>query len=58
MGGPQWRKDFDAVVRAIFCAVILAVSIYVVFFRSVSTPTQVNFASGFIGAIFAYYLAP
>jgi hypothetical protein len=57
-GGTQWRKDLDAIVRSIFCTLILLTCLYVVFFRQSSTATQVNFASGFIGAIFAYYLAP
>jgi hypothetical protein len=54
--GSQWRKDFDTVIRAVFCAILLIVCIYVVFFGSGFTQTQVNFASGFIGAIIAYYL--
>ena len=55
MDGPQWRRDFDTVVRAFFCGVVLVVCLWVVFSGNFSQ-TQVQFASGFIGAILGYYL--
>jgi hypothetical protein len=55
VGGPEWRKDFETVIRAVFSALILCVCLWVVFSGGYSEG-QVNFASGFIGAIFAYWL--
>ena len=49
------RRDFDTIVRALFCGVVLIVCLWVTF-SGRFPDTSVKIAVGFIGAILGYYL--
>lgn len=51
----EWRKDFETVFRAVLCAALLIVCVYVTF--SGRFPEgSIKYATGLIGLILGYYL--
>jgi hypothetical protein len=54
-GGHDWRKNFEAVTRAIFSGVLLVVCLYVTFFGEFPE-SSIKYATGLMGLILGYYL--